>query len=352
MKFNDCQIKHVLLWIPVWSVLLFIGFELFFRSGVIWNMPILEKFFAQDLRFYHKSAFEIARIKNRDKSVYDKYVVLIGGSATGLRSITGDKDITALLNEKSGKKIGFSRIAGSYGKLVDYEKIVYALAGENVTFIIGLEPYLFNKKNLYYHNSKKAKRTVAKYYYLPPPVDTLSLLKKNGENVSYTEAFITVESLKEIGLIIRKTYVNSVTGKQKKEKKRKKNGKGNRTKIANAKLKKYIKRNIEGRKGYAENNRVNFMLLERIVKHCKEKSAPLLFFELPLSNEMQPSLQKGYGQYYLDINTFTTKHQIPYATFQQAGPWLSEHYVDRHHMRRPARKKFTGLLAAFLANQI
>lgn len=352
MLFSDCQRRNVLLWSIAWAIIIVFGLELFFRSGLLWTISSLEPFFLKDYKEYHRSAFQIVRIKNRDRTKYDNYFVLLGGSASALYSITGDKEIADIISKKTERKIGFSTVAGAFGTLADYEKIIHSLADKDIVFVLGLEPYLFSNINSYTFFRKKNNRLIKKFYYLPPPVNTITLLRKNGVDVSYKEMFIAKDNLESIGNIIRKTYIDLINGNNLRTAYIRHKNPGKKTAITEAKIKPKFYHNFYSGDKYLDKSPVNFMLLKKIVTFCRERSISILFFELPAPDLIYPSLENGYGQYYVDIKNFTQKHRIPYSQFQDVIPWKNEYFGDSTHMRTPGREKFTPMLASFIASQI
>lgn len=355
MDFGDCHKGKVLVWTVVWVFLITVSLEIFFRSGVLWRLTFLEPYFLNVDERRHHNAFLIEQIKSREKSTYEEYFVFLGGSATGVESIMADEEVAKSLSDRAGKKIGFSSIVASYGTITDFEKIIHSLAEADVTFVIGVSPLLFNQtlKRSYEFYHKKLKRQMLKYYYLPAPIDTLSILKNLGADISLSQYILLKSNMTVVGDVIKKSCIKWIAGQDPKGKFRRHNISPKARIVVKDQAIKKSRRKYRSKKTealYLKRSTAHFIILEKLLNFCKSRQIDVLLVEPPHPDAVFPAMQRGFRKYFEDIEDVSQKYQVSYRGFQENGPWAQDYFWDVKHMMPSGRKKFTPMLVAYLTD--
>lgn len=302
---------------------------------------------------WNYTAFQLHRIKNSNLNDYDEFLVHIGGSSTGVEAITTDQAMAEKLSERTGKKIGYASVVASYGDVLDYEKIIRYLKNDRITFVVGLEPYLFTRdiSQATEFYSEKQKRRIVEYYYLPVPFSSILLVNSLGYKLSFFEGFVTEKNLFSLGETVQTITKKAIAGRGLVGKYDRHRTSRKAKPATEKKLTKFIKSNKKAAEEYKKISGIQFVLLEKIAKFCSDNSMKLLFFELPAPDYLYPSLESGYAQYYSDIVNFSKKYDIPYQEFQD-NYWPANYYRDRRHLKEEGRLQFEDLLVSYLANNI
>lgn len=348
--------KNLAIFTVFWIVILLLSFEVIFRSQLIWKASFLEPLMlTSGYHDWHHNAFEIQKVKNRNKSSYDEYFVVLGGSAAGLECFTSDKQMSELLSRLSGKKIGVSSIVASYHTFSDEVKIINVLKDSNVTFILGMEPLRMWRDSSFEFQffEEYSKRYLRKYYFLDIPKEYKNFLATENCSIPLAQNFKSLNYWPTLGLIIRKDLVRLITSREV-------NNFYNRHQTSNKKspltisgsesMANKLINNFKPK--YLENNERHWVLLKALLNFVSSNNIKIKVFELPRSNELTAAYDNMAPNYDQRIRSILEKDGVEYLEFQNEGPWLRTYYHDAHHMVKQGREKFTLVFCQRLAQDI
>lgn len=279
---------------------------------------------------------------------------MIGGSAGGLECVTDDSHISMLLSEKTGKKIGFSSIVASYKTFSDSIKIIEELKDANVTFLFGLEPYLFYKSPSMEFQFEKKGRPIRKYHFLKVPDSYADFLSAQKIDVPLAQHFISMNMYPVLGEMFKKMIINPIKGKSVKyEYDRHRISKKKKPLTAEKADKLAKKITSTKKKAYLANWKQQDILFRTLVKYVREQPGnSIVFFDLPQPDVLVPALEIMAPDYLDRLSGIIKEYNLYYMNFQADGPWVKGYYHDAHHMIEPGRIRFTDVLADGLAEYI
>ncbi len=347
---------RIVLWTLIWIITLLVGGELFIRSQTLWKFGAIEPYMLfSGYGKHHYSAFEIQRIKNRNKSDYDEYYVLLGGSAAGLECFTSDKQVSNFLSKKTRKKIGFSSIAASFHTFSDEIKVMNELKDADVTFILGLEALRVwrDKSFSLQFYEKSLKRHIRKYYYLQLPEGYTKFLKRQGIEVPLSQHLLSLNFWPVMGEGLKKEVTRWLkTGHYKRAYNR--HSASNRKKGLTLKRAKAVASKLSSsfKKQYGENSDRHFTILEKLIEFVEDNNLRLIVFDLPQPEDMLIDLEIMAPDYTNRISSIVQKHNLTYFYFQNDIEWNRTYYHDAHHMVKAGQTQFTILFTDKLAKHI
>ncbi|MCK5614411.1 hypothetical protein KAR91_71755, partial [Candidatus Pacearchaeota archaeon] len=165
--FKTQQSWRVACWAVFWVLLFLGGAEMLLRAGYPYKFAFCEPYLLlKNNDDWTHNMFEIHRILAMDRNEYDEVYLYIGGSGA-LESISWDGQIENIIKRDAKKKVRFVSLCSSYKTVSDEIKIINALAGSNVTFLISTEAWRFKvPADIQLEYSDPEGRYVKKYFHL------------------------------------------------------------------------------------------------------------------------------------------------------------------------------------------
>jgi len=346
--FGKVKELRILAWTILWVVAIIGVCEYAFSHGWPWKISVLEPYMLRGRGdgWVH-CAFELQRIKHRNRTNEDGFFVFIGGS-TGLEAITQDALVEEKLRETTGKKIGFSSLCSSYKSFSDETKIVEELGDFGGILLIGMEA-LRLKTSIDEQLEKvlTTGNTIQKHFYLSSSDRINRILSDYGLRVDLTQRFLLFRTMEMIGVLVKRSGLHFLSSR----------GEIRRLVfVRNHAAEKKPPLNTEDREKFKtttfpkiiekcrKNGKMNMDLLGEVINIAQQNNNRVVLVDMPINPLFQHEMEKFHVTYDEMILDLVKESGVKYIDMRDAAEWTHEDFRDIHHARSPGQKKFSDAL--------
>jgi len=335
-------------------MVILIASEWLLDNGWPWRVSTLESYMNRKKNDdWTHNAFEIQRIKNRDRDEAGESFVFLGGSIS-LEVVDSDDNVSREISRLTGKPAFFKSICASYQTPADDAKIIKELGDFGGTVLIGIEPLTFKAtQDRQLHQMRNNGDDHLKYYYLDSFGAINDILLKHGYDVQWDQNYRLTRSAKVFGEIIKKRAILALTSLGKKRHiLYDRHAVGDKTPVTEKKKIAQRKWLRKLRMIYDYASELNLDLLRLGIDVAKANGNRVIIVDLPVN----PIYEKEYAlfqpEYDEMVRKLVNENGLGYIDMRDSGGWKPEDFRDVHHMRSVGQKRFSPILARKLVNYL
>jgi hypothetical protein len=354
-QFGKVRELRVLAWAVLWVAIILVACEYAFSKGWPWRISGLEPFMLRSSGdYYVHCAFQMHRIKLRDRTKEDEFFVFIGGS-TGLEAVTSDALMEERLGEITGKRIGFASLCSSYKSFSDEAKIVNELGAFGGTLLIGIEA-LRLKTNID-EQLEKLLRTgniTQKHFYITTNPRLDATLSHYGLQVGFKQRFRLFRAAGLLGEVLKKKGLHFVASRGKirriaydrhSHRDKPPLGEAHGEEFRATALPNILER-------CKRNGKMNMDLLDETISIAQQNSNRVVLVDLPVNPMFQREMDSFHVLYDEMVRDLVETTGVEYMDLRHAAGWVLEDFRDIHHMRSSGQTKFAEALARRLSGHM
>ncbi|MFC1851853.1 hypothetical protein ACFL27_16805 [candidate division CSSED10-310 bacterium] len=343
---------RLLLWITMWLGVLLGSAEYIILKGWIWKIASLEPYMLRQVDdSWVRIAFELQRIKNRNRKSTDCFFIYLGGSA-GRDSIISDNYMMNKLSDLSGKTVGFSSLCSRFKTFSTEASILDELGDFGGTVLITIEALRFTRRveeqlSYYYENFPVF------FFYLTPNDRVIELLTEHGYRPKFRDRIRLFRTVEVMGDIVKRQMKHFLHTGNMKRLTYQHGSRRNRPPVPQDKepgiINRYESMHFQD---YASYHQLNLELLREVIKRAHSNNCQIILIDIPQNPLFSAQIAVLSPHYDEMVHVLVKENNLLYIDMRHAAQWDAVDFRDAHHLRQPGYQKYSAILSEKLAELI